>query len=254
MTKYFITASFISALLLTACTPMKISVSNELKNTKELPVKGRNGLLINQKLSFGVYRTEKINRSWTEGSSIDGGAMKALWARYSDKKQSIHFSLADSAGNHAEVFCLAKTHTEDWTVGENPNSLVNIMGDVLGIGGTSDNTYAVSIYLPKEASPWQMMVDLQQVQGNSKHYIGYLAQSKDSYYTVHPIVTVEKNGKKGVLPVGSVGFEIRNRAGAALAAVSLIDNGKVYLSDVDPKEKFLLANACAALLLHETID
>ncbi|MCW3110552.1 MAG: hypothetical protein JWQ09_5058 [Segetibacter sp.] len=253
MKKSFITIALIVSLLFTACTPIKISVSDELSDATELPVKGRNGIMINQKLSFGEYKTEKINRSWTEGNSIDGGAMKVLWTTYSQKQQSIHFSLKDTSNNTSETFCLAKTHSEDWTVGENPNSLINIMGDVLGVGGKSDNTFAVNIYLPREPAPWEIMLDIQQSQSNSKNYIGFLAKSRDSYYTIHPITSVEKKGKKGVLPIGSVGFEIRNKAGVALAAVSLIDNGKVYISSTDAKERFLLANACTAILLHQTM-
>jgi len=38
-----------------------------------------------------------------------------------------------------------------------------------------------------------------------------------------------------------------------VAAVSLIDNGMVYLGRTTPEERFLLANACTALLLQEEI-
>lgn len=253
MKKFFITTSFLAILFFNACTPFKISVSHELSNATELPVKGRNGILINQKLSFGEYKTEKVNRSWTEANSIDGGAMKVLWATYSQKQQSFHFSLKDTSNNTSETFCLAKTRSEDWTVGDNPNSLINIMADILGVGGNSDNTFAVNIYLPKQPSPWEMMLDMQQAQSNSKKYVGYLAQNKDNYYTIHPITSVEKNGKKSFLPIGSVGFEISNKAGVALAAVSMIDNGKVYIAATNANERFLLANACAAMLLHQVM-
>jgi hypothetical protein len=56
------------------------------------------------------------------------------------------------------------------------------------------------------------------------------------------------------MPFGSAGFEIRNKDGKALAAVSMIDNGVVYLSDISPEEKILLSGVCAALLLQEQID
>jgi hypothetical protein len=62
-----------------------------------------------------------------------------------------------------------------------------------------------------------------------------------------------QNGKAKALPFSSVGMEIRNKAGIALAAVSLLDNGKVYISSTEAKERFLLANACAAILLHQSL-
>lgn len=238
---------------LTQCKPFKIAVSDELKSGRELSVKGRNGIMINQKLSFGEYKTEKISRSWTEGSNYNLGPMKALWANYSAKRQSIHFTLKDSANNKAEVFCLTKVSAEDYSVGRNPNSIVNIMADVLGVGGKSDSKFAVSIFTNKDGNAWELLLDNESAQRNSKNYVGYLAQNKENYYTIHPVTSVEKDGKKSNLPFGAAGFEIRNKEGKSLAAISLMDNGQVYLANVGSREKFLLANACAAILLQEHI-
>ncbi|HEX8461351.1 MAG TPA: hypothetical protein VF623_07970 [Segetibacter sp.] len=253
MTKTFIIAVLL-ATIFTKCTPFKISMHENLAKAPELAVKGRNGILINQKLSFGEYKTAKVNRSWTSGSEYSAGAMKTLWVTSTAKKQKIHFSLLDSSNHISDVYCIARANSEDWTVGANENSIVNIMADLLGIGGSSNNTFGVNIYLPAENKPWEMLLDINKAQGDSKHYIGYLAQSKDRFYTIHPVTSVEKNGKKGVLPFGSVGFEVRSKSGIGVAAVSLMDNGKVYIAGDDSYENFLLANACAALLLHQTLD
>lgn len=56
------------------------------------------------------------------------------------------------------------------------------------------------------------------------------------------------------MPFGSAGFEIRNQDEAPVAAVSLIDKGVVYLKELTDREKTLLANACAALLLQEQLE
>ena len=53
---------------------------------------------------------------------------------------------------------------------------------------------------------------------------------------------------------GSIGFEFRNAQGKAVAAVSTINNGMVFLPHVDKEERFLLANACTALLLQDIIE
>jgi hypothetical protein len=246
-------AAVVMAAFFASCQPFKMSLSERLSNAPELTVKGRNGILINQKLSFGEYKTAKVDRSWTEGASQTSGAFKSVWATASVKKQAIHFSLHDSAGSTSEVFCIAKLETEDWTVGANPNSVVNIMGEILGLDGPASNIYGVNIYLPKEPVAWEMMLDFDKWQLDSKQYMGYLAQSKERYYTIHPVTSVEKNGKKSKLPFGGIGFEIKDKSGVSKAAVSLIDNGKVYISGNDTYEKFLLANACAAILLHQAL-
>ena len=92
------------------------------------------------------------------------------------------------------------------------------------------------------------------MQSKPKSYVGYQAKGKDDYYTIKPISrVVSKKGKIGTMPFGSAGFEIRNKEGKALAAVSMIDHGVVYLADISPEEKRLLSGVCAALLLQEQI-
>ena len=55
------------------------------------------------------------------------------------------------------------------------------------------------------------------------------------------------------MPFGSAGYQITTKEGKPLAAVSLMDKGVVYLTDLNPEEKLLLATALAALLLQEVI-
>jgi hypothetical protein len=70
-----------------------------------------------------------------------------------------------------------------------------------------------------------------------------------------PVTKIErKNGKIVNTIAGAPGFEFRNAKGVAVAAVSLVDNGMVFMGKLEAAERFLLANACAALLLQEAID
>ena len=48
--------------------------------------------------------------------------------------------------------------------------------------------------------------------------------------------------------IGLVGW----LAGRPVAAVSLMGPGIIYLTDTEPRERLLLATACAALLLRPT--
>jgi hypothetical protein len=229
-------------------------MADNMAMATELPVKGRQGLLINQKLTFGEFKTGKVHRSWTKGHDVNLGPYEAIWVKYSDRKQTFRFTMSDEAGNNAETFCIAKTNAEDWSIGNNPNSIPNLMIEVLGLDGPSDNTFAAEIFMKDEAAPWRLQLDIQEAQRNSQKYVGYLAHGRDEYYTLHPVTKVDVNGKKRAIPMGSAGFEIKSKSGVSVAAVSLIDAGKVYISSTEPKEKLLLANACAALLLHQSLD
>lgn len=256
----------LSAIILTSsCTPFKMTVSDELKtNNDEYAVKGRNGTRIKQKISFGGYVTTNIKRSWTKGSSSRSGIgywetsqhewVNIISTEYIKRKQTIRFNLADQK-NISEVYCVSRFNAKELEIGKNPNSLLNIGMDILGIGGKSSSNYYVQIYTTgKDERPWEMIIDNQLSQSRPKEYIGYLAKSQSEYYSIVPVTKLEKNGKSGNILAGSIGFEFRNAQGQAVAAVSLIDNGMVFLGKSNAEERFLLANACTALLLQDVIE
>jgi hypothetical protein len=255
----------ILAILIVAisCSPVKIAVDDAgWQRKEELSVKGRNGFLIKQKLSFGEFKTGNVKRSWTKGSSWGFGVpvandwIERLNIEFVRRKQTVRFSLTDAAGNESEVTAFSKVRWTDLSIGNNPNSVVNVIGDLLQIGDAGTNTYAVRIFPARNEQPWEMLIDNNAAVRNAKTYTGLLAKNKTEYYTVAPVYKLmNKKGKAVALPIsGSVGFEFRNQKGETVAAVSLIDNGVVYFAALAPQEKFLLANAAAALLLQQQLD
>lgn len=256
---------FATLIMLAGCAPGKMVVSEELKNNNdEYSVKGRNGTRIKQKVSFGEYATNSIKRSWTKGSSTRAGIgyyegarqewVNLISTEYINKKQTILFNLVDGQ-QQSEVYCVSKFNAQDLEIGRNPNSILNIGMDVLGIGGKSSSNYYVQIFTASgDERPWEMVIDNQLSQARPKEYIGYLAKNKSSYYSIVPVTRLAQNGKTGNILAGSVGFEFRDMQGKAVAAVSLMNNGMVFLGKTTKEERFLLANACTALLLQDIIE
>jgi len=244
---------------------LKLSLEGEeWPDVAEYPVKGRQGTLINQKLSFGEYHTLLVDRSWTKGSSsmagisqglpTDADYKKLITSEKVKKNQTLYFALADSLGNQARAYCITNFKSKDFTIGNNPNSVINLFGDILGIGDESSNIFYAMFYDAQASNRWELMIDNQEAQARPKTYTGYLSKSKDEFYTIRPLSkVVSKKGKVGTMPFGSAGFEIRTKEGKAVAAVSMIDKGVVYLTKVSPEEKILLSGVCAALLLQEQI-
>ncbi|MBL7859851.1 MAG: hypothetical protein JNJ65_01735 [Cyclobacteriaceae bacterium] len=244
---------------------IKLSLDGtEWSDAVEYPVQGRQGILINQKLSFGEYHTLLVDRSWTKGSSsmmglsqglpTDQDFKKIITSEKVKKNQTLYFALADSLGNQARAYCITNFKSKDFTIGDNPNSVINLFGDILGIGDESSSTFYAMIYDAQATNRWELLIDNQEAQLNPKEYKGYLSKSKDEFYTIKPLSKViSKKGKVGTMPFGSAGFEIRNSNGVAIAAVSMIDKGVVYLTKVSPEERILLSGVCAALLLQEQI-
>src|SRR6187551_475359 len=129
------------AIMVVGCSPTKMAVEkNNWNNIEEFSVKGRQGLLIKQKLSFGEYRTASVKRSWTKGSSAFAGwttgqpgyedYSRGIGVEYSKKKQSVRFELTDNAAHESSAFCVTKVRSKDFVLGNNPNSLFNISLDI----------------------------------------------------------------------------------------------------------------------------
>lgn len=255
----------IAALAIAGCAPGKMSVSDELKaSNDEYTVKGRNGTRIKQKVTFGEYATTNIRRSWTKGNSMRSGIgyhdvarqewVNIISTEYINKKQTINFVLNDGK-QLSEVYCVSKFNAKDLEIGRNSNSVLNIGMDILGMGGRSSSNYYVQIYAsPQDERPWEMVIDNQRSHARPKEYVGYLTKSSTEYYSIVPVTKMEINGKEGNTLAGAIGFEFRDPNGKAVAAVSLLNNGMVFLGKIPSEDRFLLANACTALLLQDVIE
>lgn len=250
------------SIFLVSCFPAKMALSEELKaGNDSYKVKGRNGTRIKQKLSFGDYTTSSINRSWTKGSTShfglgsrnqNGDWVNIISEEYIRRKQTIRFNLANGPYN-SEVYCVSRFNAKQLEIGKE-NSILNIGMDLMNIAGKSSNTYYVQIFPSAEADrPWEMIIDNERAQAKRKEYIGYLAKSRGEYYSIVPVYKMDTpKGDRNIL-AGTIGFEFQDRWGKPVAAVSLLDNGVVILGKVSEEERFLLANACTALLLQDVI-
>lgn len=249
------------AIFMLACTPLKPALS--VSETNAFPVKGRQGLLIRQKLTFGDYQTSPVKRSWTRsgntridlisGQTVDPSYPNLIAKDYADSEQSFYFNITDFFGNAADVYAVSQFHAEDLQIGDRPNSVINILEDIFGGSDFSEDLFYVQIFLNEEAKPWQLVLDNEAAQVFADDYTGFLVLNENEFYALEPITHMEgKNGAQQIA-AGAIGYEIFNKEGNSVAAVSLVDNGEVYLHTKDPSERLLLSALCAALLLQQDI-
>jgi hypothetical protein len=267
MTKPFLLIAVFCIGLLAACSSVKLSLQGDAWNDKEsFPVKGRGIAFFKEKLSFGNYATSYVKRSWTRGGNSRYGIgtgipgtpeyANIISVGYIDKKQTLRFGLSDGSGNLSDVFAVANFNAREIQIGKNENSLLNIVLDIFQQAkNPSTSMYYVQMYMNKEERPWQMVHDNYTSQQPVKNYIGYLAKSKDHYFQIVPISSIENSkGKIMNMPLGAYGFAFLTKEGQPLAAVSLLDRGAVYFAkDILPEEKFILANAATALLMQQEL-
>lgn len=259
-TKVNLVAFAFVVVLFAHCYPAKMALQPDAWPQKEeYEVQGKKGIFSKEKLQFGEFYTTQVKRSWTRGSSNKGSILddykNVISVDYINRKQAIHFSLTDAGNRSSEVFCASNFNASEMQVGNRPNSIFNIGVDIVkNLLSQPDNKYYVQIYF-RNQSPWELLLDNTQTQMNPKKYVGYLSHGPDRFYTIIPVRQMEKkDGTPGTIAFGSIGFEIRNKGGKAVAAVSKLNKGTVYMQNISDDEKFLLANACAALLMQEEIE
>jgi hypothetical protein len=230
-----------------------------------MPVKGRQGILIKQKLSFGDYATERVDRSWTKGSSWTIGAAKRtlevpdatniISYDHIKRKQTLRFASVHPSGAAADVYAVTKVNAREIRIGEG-NGWGSFNIDLGWFKNrNSNNLYYVQIYMDGDREPWQLILDNDISQRQPGKYIGYLVGGNGRYYQLKPAQYIAgKNGEAKKILMGSVGFEIQDEHNNSIAAVSTIDNGQVYFTNhIQPGERFLIENLCAAILLQEQI-
>jgi hypothetical protein len=252
--------------LLTQCRPARMGLEpNGWENKETYVVSGKKGIFSKEKLNFGQYYSTSVKRSWVKGNTSRFGLGKGnltgndytnlISMDYIKRKQTIQFSLADQENNHSEVYCVSRFNSKDLTIGSRPENIVNLAIDIFGMAiGVTESTYYVQLYTAENVRPWEMIIDNIKTESKPKTYKGYLSFSKDKYYSIHPVYKMEnKDGNPVNILFGSVGYEFRDKTGKPVAAVSLLNKGVIYLQPLPSAEKFLLANACAALLMQEMI-
>lgn len=256
--------ALITPIILQSCTPFKPALSEDSVATEELAVKGRQGILINQKLQFGDFQTSKVKRSWTKGGNsrigISTGAIGDFFyedlisKEYINRNQTFYFQLNDKENRVSDVYAASAFNSTNLIIGNNPNSILSILHKTINIDTNVDSFFYLQVYVDNNNKPWQLILDNQASQLKADDYTGIFAFDEKNYYTLRPITKIaSKKGPRSIF-FGSVGYEIFDTNKKSVAAVSLMDKGMVFLKTTDANERFLLSNLCSALLLQEQID
>lgn len=224
------------ALLLTACHPARLVIDPALTDTAVvLPVKGRNGFQIGQKLSFGDYATGKVRRGWTKGYDIP------FRVRFQGAKEKLSYDLNSPDGLAADVSCISKFQSIE----------LPLIRDYFAIPLKVENFFAGNILLDDGRTNWDFIV--YNPEGGfltGGETVGY-AQNGRRRIEVVPIRQLEGQ-PKWLDPLSVYGFEFK-WGGKSIGAVSLIDKGEVRLQEgLEPELRMVTAALATGLLLRHS--
>lgn len=201
-------------------------------NAISYTAQGRNGWLIGQTLSFGPYQTGKVKRSWTSAPSFE------FIVRLQKAKDKFRFEMTDKQGDTAEVFMSGMLSRKELPLFDGTLSLMLPDEDVfLGI-----------IVSPKET--WQFYLENPNKQTILEKVKGELTDGERTY-----LIEESRYLSGGKKHIGGQALAYHFRLdGEIVGLVEVINKGKVILDDSLPSDqKFILANAAAALLLRQNL-
>ncbi|MCU0360216.1 MAG: hypothetical protein MUF75_05775 [Bacteroidia bacterium] len=224
-------------LVMVSCKTPDLLLSADLKSDNmAYEVKGRQGVLINQVISFGPYTTSKIKRGWTMSYDIP------FILRFQGSKERLSFSQFTSDSLKANVFCVGKLKSAEY----------EIIDDLFGIPVRYENTFSGSI-VQTTANFWDFIIYNPDAGYGSGDYAtsGFAKSRTGETIEIKPIKFLENH--KGLKSIDNYGFEfsIENKA---IAAVSIMNNGKVWMSkQIDPEHRLVLSALCSAILITSNL-
>ena len=261
----------------TSCTAVKLSVPEQFsQQATKMPVKGVQGWMINQQLSFGEFQTSKIKRGWDFSSSLQytkfrispEEMMLRVFDIETDKKNlsqknKFQYTIRDGQ-SEADVYATEK-FTEKQLVYKSNNPYIG------NASKTNKYEYAfTAAILPvakENNEPWSLVLinkfDIAQNQGKGifeQPYVeeeGYATNGKENI-TIRPLRVdklEQKNGRETKVFGGKIlsGYELKWDDGV-VAIIDILDNNIWMANNLDAHDKLVLSAISSAILLKRMQD
>ena len=262
---------------LCSCTAAKVSVPSQFRESAtRFPVKGLNGWMVKQKLSFGPYQTSNIKRGWDFSNSFQFTKFNVrpeemllkVFDIDTDKKnlsQKNKFQYIIEAGDQAAEIYATEKFSEKQLVYKSNNPF---LGEAY-----KTNTYEYSFtaaIIPltgQQREPWSLVLmnryDASKDTARGifdRPYVeeeGYATNGKDNV-TIRPLrlenITT-KSGKQTKILGGKMlsGYELQ-WDGGVVAIIDLLDNSIWMYNDLESSEKLLLSSIASAIMLKRMQD
>jgi hypothetical protein len=202
--------------LAAACSTARYAVPGELATAAPLRVSGRQGVLVNQRLSFGPYATGEVSRSATRGKDL----RDVLQSHAGDYSQRYSFSLARAGTKVADVDCTAEGSA----------------AQTLGVTWQMDRRLQCNLTAP-DGERRTLALEA----SRDRPLAGRVTGSE--WFEV-----AGSNRVGGGTVTGTAGYTITRQDRTAVAAVDVTNEGAVYMAGAQDD---VLAAVAAALLLYE---
>ena len=234
--KTFLKSTLLPALLLlAACSTPKMAVDTQLQTTPALAVKGRQGWMLNQHLSFGEFTTGKVQRGWLKSYDIP------FIVRFSGAKEKLAYTLSNGEGQAAEVFCMGKLRQQD----------LPLFNDLFELNLGWQDAFSGAIALNDGRQHYDFLLTGLNQNNWFRPAEGFI-RYQEGLIDIQPVDRLD-NGQRA-LGQQSLGFQFVYH-NEVIGAVETLNNGRVWLKDgLAPELRLVLGSVAAALLLRSELE
>jgi hypothetical protein len=232
---------------LAACTTPQMLVDQQLTDQNApMQVSGRQGLLINQKISFGNYESEKVKRGWTRSYSLD-----MFLAKLEDAKDKYSFTLFDSNRGAYTIDAVNHIKGVDLPVGRFLGANTSpALQELASFTVQTKDLFAASLYSNSRQETWNLVLMNREDTRKNGRYAGFLTNEQQQNIEVIPVRKLQGAETWGT---DIIGYEFRQE-GKPLAAVEVINKGRVWIDpSLEANMQLVLASASATLLLQQEL-
>ncbi len=208
-----------------------------LDSAIEMKARGRQGWQFNQVIRFGEFCTSRARRGWTKGYDI------GFTLRFRKASEKLSFTQQTPDGLDADVLAVSRFKSTELSMARGflslPMEYENSFAGSIIPGGDPDRSWEFVLYNPGGS----VVKDAD---------CGKARSGKGELIYVNGVQKVE--GMPRWMQAAYFGFEFY-KDGKAIAAVSTVGNGKVWmLPGLDPETKLVVAAMCSALLLRHEVS
>lgn len=224
-------------ILMVGCKSPNLLVSPELKlNTSVYDVKGRQGWQFNQVITYGDYSSSKIQRGWTSKLEIP------FVVKFKNAHEKLSFTQFTADKEQADVFAIGKFE----------NSELPLLKGFLNYSLEYKNTFAGTI-VPIDVSGiyWDFMIYTMESRLSDNKICGSAKDSKGNEIVIKGVNQVE--GQANWMQMEFIGFEFFLN-GQSIAAVSCLNDGRVWMKDdISAEIKLAVSSISTALLVKHNL-
>ena len=225
--------------IIISCTTPNIIVSNNLKQDVSVyEVKGRQGWQFNQIISYGDYSCSKVKRSWTTGSGYDF----PFGVSFREADEKLSYTQYTPGLKTAQVFC----------IGQFKHKEISLISDFFGVSLEHEDFFAGSI-INRDLN-WDFIIYEPDASSLQDITTGTIRNQKKKEEEIIIKAVKEIEGQANWVKIDVHGFEfIKN--GKAIGAISLLNNGRVWMSNnISDEEKLILSSVMTGLTVRHSMS